>query len=330
MIARFSLALNPMLIYVEDSEAGVMRPSVASVTTTYNSIKILPKQMDALLRQSMPLAEIVVVDNGSTDGTVEMLAERYPQVTVLRMAENLGVAGGWAAGLRYAALEKGYDWVWNFDADSVPGDSALELLLAGAEEIADDATLGMLAPLPINAETGECYPPLLWRNGSVRPPAEMLRQPVWFADMVIASGCLVRREVAQNVGVPLAGYFMDICDFAYCLQVRSAGYKIAVIGKCPFSHVLGEVREIRFLGRKRNWTEHAPWREYYWARNMTYLVWRLYPSFATKMFLVRTVLRHALAVALFNSKRIKSLVKITQGLVDGRSGRLGVRFLPGR
>ncbi len=87
-----------------------MKPLVASVTTAYNAVKILPRQMDALLRQSMPLAEIIVVDNGSTDGTVEMLAQRYPQVTVLRMAKNLGAAGGWAAGLRYAALEKGHDW----------------------------------------------------------------------------------------------------------------------------------------------------------------------------------------------------------------------------
>lgn len=70
-----------------------MKPLVASVTTAYNAVKILPRQMDALLRQSMPLAEIIVVDNGSTDGTVEMLAQRYPQVTVLRMAKNLGAAG---------------------------------------------------------------------------------------------------------------------------------------------------------------------------------------------------------------------------------------------
>jgi len=67
-----------------------MNLSIASVTIAYNAASVLPRQLDALLRQTRPLQEIVVVDNGSTDGTSRMLAERYPQVTVLRMAENLG------------------------------------------------------------------------------------------------------------------------------------------------------------------------------------------------------------------------------------------------
>ena len=76
-----------------------MEISVASVTTSYNAAQVLPRQMEALLRQTRPLQEIIVVDNGSTDGTRELLAERYPQVTVLEMPANLGAAGAWSAGL---------------------------------------------------------------------------------------------------------------------------------------------------------------------------------------------------------------------------------------
>jgi len=307
-----------------------MNLSIASVTTAFNAVKVLPRQIDALLKQTMQLREIIVVDNGSSDGTVEMLEERYPQVTVLRMAKNLGAAGGWAVGLKYAALEKGHDWVWNLDDDSVPGDSALQLLISGAGDLIKDPDLGMLAPLPVHEETGECYPPLLWRDGTVFPPSHLLREPVWFADMVIASGCLVRREVARRAGLPPEDFFMDIFDFAYCLQVRSAGYKIAVIGKCPFSHTLGEVQEVRFFGRKVAWAEHAPWREYYKTRNLTYLVHCLYPSPGARRFLAKTLLRHACAVVLWNSKRIEALVRMLQGFFDGRSGKLGVRFLPGK
>jgi len=50
--------------------------SIASVTLAYNAARILPRQMDALLRQSRPIDEIIVVDSGSTDGTGDLLAER--------------------------------------------------------------------------------------------------------------------------------------------------------------------------------------------------------------------------------------------------------------
>ena len=71
--------------------------SVASVTVAYNEAHVLPRQLDALLTQTRRLQEVIVVDNASTDGVRAMLAERYPQVTVLTMRENLGVGGALAA-----------------------------------------------------------------------------------------------------------------------------------------------------------------------------------------------------------------------------------------
>jgi len=111
---------------------------VASVTVAYNAERALPQQIDVLLRQTFPLQEIIVVDNASTDGTVAMLAERYPQVTVLRMPENIGQAGGWAAALSYAALRKRHDWVWTFDNDTVPEVGTLETLLCGVDTLGND------------------------------------------------------------------------------------------------------------------------------------------------------------------------------------------------
>ena len=67
--------------------------SVASVTVATNAAHLLPRQLDALKRQSRKLDEIVVVDNASTDDTVDMLASQYPEVKVLRLPENGGVGG---------------------------------------------------------------------------------------------------------------------------------------------------------------------------------------------------------------------------------------------
>lgn len=307
-----------------------MKPSIASITTAYNAVRVLPRQIDALLRQSRPLQEIVVIDNGSTDGTSAMLAERYPQVTVLRLPANVGAAGGWAAGLKYAALEKKHDWIWNFDDDSVPDQSALETMLSSPSRVVDDPTVGILAPLPVHQASGTRYPPLLWRDGLVQPGKNLLQQPVWFADVAVASGCMVRREVVEAAGLPRADFFMDFFDFEYCLRVRSSGYKIAVINAYSFSHELGDSKVIRFAGRTRVWPQHAPWREYYMGRNITYAAFRLYATAKTKRFVVVHLLRHAAALLLFGARKAECLKKLFQGAADGWRGRLGVRFLPGQ
>ncbi len=303
--------------------------SVASVTTAYNAAQVLPRQMDALLRQTRALREIVVVDNGSDDNTLALLAENYPQVTVLKMSANLGAAGAWAAGLEYAALKRRHDWVWAFDDDSVPEDGALEALVEAAEsaKVAGDK-IGILAVLPMHRETSASYPPLLWRDGFVKPGAELLRQPIWYADMAIASGLMVRRELVEAIGLPRADFFMDFFDFEYCLRARSHGYKIAVVNNVKLSHEVGNARPVRLPGYAALWPDHAPWREYYISRNMAYAVWWLYPSGRAKRFTLRHLARHAGGVLLFGNERLASLKKMAQGFSDGLRARLGIRFLP--
>ncbi len=306
-----------------------MSLSVATVTVAYNGANKLPRQMEALLRQSRRVEEIIVVDNASSDGTSALVAKQYPQVTLLRMSENLGIGAGLAAGLSYAALERRHDWVWTFDQDSVPNNDALESLLKGTESLGNnDGEVGIAAALPVHTQTGICYPPLLWRDGYVKPPAEQLKQPIWFADLVISSGCMVRRDVVEKVGLPRTDLFMYFVDFEYCLRARSHGYKIAVVTGSRFAHEMGNAREVRLPGYSGLWPNRAPWGEYYMSRNMTYAAWWLYPSSRTKRFVMRHLARHAGGVVLFGSNKLDCLRKMMQGFWDGRRASLGIRFRP--
>jgi rhamnosyltransferase len=303
--------------------------SVASVTVAYNAAAVLSRQLDALLRQTRPLQEIVVVDNGSTDGTDALLAERYPQVTVLRLPENLGIGAGLAAGLTYAALEKRHDWVLTFDHDSVPNQDALEALLKGTASIGNiDGEVGIAAAMPVHLETGICYPPMFWRDGYVQPTAEQIQQPIWFPDLVISSGSMVRRDVVEKIGLPRTDLFMSFVDFEYCLRARSHGYRIAVVTGSQFAHEMGNAREVRLPGYSHLWPDRAPWGEYYISRNITYAAWWLYPSSRTKRFALRHLARHAGGIIFFGSNKLACLRKMAQGFWDGRRASLGIRFRP--
>jgi GT2 family glycosyltransferase len=302
--------------------------SIASVTLAYNSEQLLPGQLDALLRQSWPLEEIIVVNNGSTDGTRDLLSAKYPQVTVLDLPTNLGAGGGYAAGLAYAAKEKKHDWVWLLDHDSVPMDRGLETLLQGLAGLEGSTeSVGMLAPVPIHSGTQLSYPGMLWRRGWVRPPSEWSDQPVCFVDAVISSGSLIRYEVVDKVGLPRADFFIDFVDFEYCLRLRRHGYKIAVVRGSLLDHAIGTPRTINILGYSKAWGGHDPWREYYMSRNETFTIWNYFPDWKSKVSVFRRLLRHASAILAFGERKRACLRMMLLGFLDGRAGRLGIRFV---
>jgi GT2 family glycosyltransferase len=304
--------------------------SIASVTIAYNSAETLRKQLNALQRQNRPLKEIIVVDNGSKDSTVGMIRSEYPQVTVLELGENLGIGAALAAGLSYAALEKKYDWTWILDQDSLPESNSVEHLLRGYSLTEQKGRkVGVVACFPVHRGSGLSYPGLFWRGRLVPPPAAVLRQPIWFVDATISSGTMVRRDVVEAVGLPRSDFFMDLVDVEYCLRIRRYGYEIAIVRDSILHHTIGTPQTFQFLGYKKAWNDHAPWREYYISRNHTYIVWHRYPNFRSKMFMLMRLVHHGMGILFFSQHRVASFAMMLKGFFDGRAGRLGRRFFDG-
>ena len=103
---------------------GLMR--VLAHIHTFNDADIIDRTIEGVLRQTRPVDGILLVDNASTDGTLDRPSVR--NTTVLRHSENLGTSGAVHSGFSFA-LQHGYDWIWVFDADSIPEPDALEKLL---------------------------------------------------------------------------------------------------------------------------------------------------------------------------------------------------------
>lgn len=306
-------------------DRGTMR--IASVTVAYNAADVLPRQLDALRRQTLKLDEIVVVNNASSDGTADLLVRDYPEVTVLHQHTNGGVGGGYAAGLHYAATEKKYDWIWLLDQDSVPTSESLERLIDGFDDLGEYASdTAILAPVCMHTESKRTHAASLWRCGLQELPATGA-QRVLLVDSVISSGTLLRREAVEDVGLPLADFFMDFVDHEYCLRLRRRGYKIAVVTDSRLEHEIGNTVQVDVFGSKRSWTVHAPWREYYMARNEIFTVWKYFPDWRTKSNVARRLLRHALAILLLGRQKISCLEMMARGVADGRAGRLGIRYV---
>src|ERR1051326_5108055 len=100
---------------------------------TFNDAAVIDQALDALERQTRKPDAIIIVDNGSTDRTLDRAFPRCV-TAIIRHPTNLGTSGTVRTGFTFA-LEHDFDWIWILDADSVPEADALENLLAFFERL---------------------------------------------------------------------------------------------------------------------------------------------------------------------------------------------------
>lgn len=101
-------------------------PSVGIVIVNYNGAELLPACLDALRRQTVAPDEIVVADNGSSDGSLPLLHAEHPDVRTVEIGRNTGFAGGANRGV----AATGTEWVCVLNSDAEPAPDWLERLFA--------------------------------------------------------------------------------------------------------------------------------------------------------------------------------------------------------
>jgi GT2 family glycosyltransferase len=243
---------------------------------TFNDVDIIDRTIEAVLRQTHPVDGILVVDNASTDATLERPSLK--NVTVLRHQENVGTSGAVVTGFRYA-LEQDYDWIWILDADSLVLPDALEKLfdlytrLPGT--VRDEAAF--LACLPRNQGDGRPYHGAVFtRKGLtvVRPGPE---ERHYLCHISIWSGCLYRLAAVRQIGLPDPNYVLDWGEFEYGNRVMQAGYKGFINQESILQHNIRGAPSLNPVDVKLGFAtttayEFPPIRCYYMCRNMLYFV----------------------------------------------------------
>ncbi len=109
-----------------------MKTQVAVVIPNWNGEEYLTECIDSLLAQTTK-CDIVVVENGSTDSSVELLEPNYKKIKVIYLDDNIGFAGGVNVGIKYS-IENDYQYVALFNNDAVADKNWLKYLLLNQEE----------------------------------------------------------------------------------------------------------------------------------------------------------------------------------------------------
>lgn len=191
---------------------------IACIVVTYNRLELLQKCIQALRVQSYSDFDIIVVNNGSTDGTLSWLNEQN-DIKIIDQ-ENMGGSGGFHNGVQYA-YSSGYDWFWIMDDDGIPEIECLRLLLNEAEK-----GFHYLAPNLLDFKGQYHFPQF---------------KDIRYLDIVNHCGgpfnaILLSRTLIKYVGLPNRLFFIWGDEYEFVNRVKNAGFIIAMCLKAIHRH----------------------------------------------------------------------------------------------
>lgn len=193
--------------------------TVAAVVVTYNRKELLKECIEAL-KASTCSVDVIIVDNNSTDGTKEYIADLIGKdVIYKRLKKNLGGAGGFSAGMKYA-VKRGYEYVWIMDDDTIVKEDSLEALLSAKDEISDD--FGFISSSVKWIDGSDCKMNMQTYKTNItdyeKTYAAKGIYPVKAATFV---SLLFSSDAIKQIGLPLKEYFIWGDDKEYTLRMSN-------------------------------------------------------------------------------------------------------------
>ena len=299
---------------------------LAAVIVTFNRKELLGENIRMLLKQTRPFDKIFVVDNCSTDGTPEYLKDQGwmddPRFVYVKTHANIGGAGGFYTGTK-AAYEAGADYIVLMDDDGRAADKhTFENLLRETERLHAENPKLFVNSLVRQGEL------LSFKMGSKYTVAEALaaaKNSILDGEANPFNGTLVSRELVAEIGYPNPDFFIKGDEVNYKQRSFDAGAKVVTVVDSDYIHPRPETNERTVLGRKVPFFVEAPWKEYYAARNFTYMYkqngW--YKAIAFELIFVKL-----LAILTMKCKKTAAVKMLAKGVKDGWQGKLGATVKP--
>ena len=221
-------------------------PRVSIIVLNWNGKHDTVECLESLSHISYPNYEVIVVDNGSTDGSVEQFKARYPEIEVIENQENLGFAEGNNVGIR-AALQEDTAYVLLLNNDTIVDPQFLDELVDVAER---DSRVGFAGPkiyyydydsrgrkdvinsagVKLNMWVGR-----VWPLGDHEIDAGQYDR-VQLVDTLIGSCLLVKTRVITEIGLLDPKFFAYWEETDWCSRGSAAGYTSIYVPQAKIWH----------------------------------------------------------------------------------------------
>jgi GT2 family glycosyltransferase len=231
--------------------------NIIAVVVTYNRLELLKKVLESLRSQTLKPFKIIVVNNGSTDGTLEWLGNQDDLEIITQ--DNIGSSGGQFTGIK-AAFESGEDWIWVMDDDVIPAGNCLENLV---KEIGKNR---IHAPLRYDKKNKPFHNDV--KKFNISNPfrsiwdgvidKDDIKKEFIKAEGITFEGPLFHRTLVEKIGLPEKEFFIYGDDTEFFIRAVKAGYKIYVIRDACSQ------RQLEYADP----SEEFSWKHYYVIRNI--------------------------------------------------------------
>ena len=233
-------------------------PSVAAIVLNYNGKEITLEAIESLSQMTYENFSILHIDNGSTDGSFEAVAERFPDVINLRVEENRGAARGLNYGMK-AGCDRGFDYLMIMNNDIGVEASMLTEMMSVATS---DPTIGAVQPKMYYYWDRE----RLWSAGGIlrfwiaptreRGMGEIERgqyERTEEVDYVNGVALLTPRAVFEQVGYFDPTFNLAGEDADWCMRMKRLGYKAVYAHRGVLYHMVSHTAG-SYVPRRTYWT----------------------------------------------------------------------------
>lgn len=237
-------------------------PKVIVLVLSYNGRHLLPDVLSSYLANDYPRFEVVLIDNGSKDGTAEYVKRDFPRVKVLRTDKNRGYSGGFNLGLEYAFGEGGADYVLVTNNDVRADGRVISELVRVAEE---DEKVGFVTGKVYYHErpdvlqtVGKSEDPVKWNGehlgrGEVdRGQYDEVKERPFIDDIFT----LIRRKLYLETGGYDPAFFLQGEEYDWQARAKKLGYRFMYTPHAKIWHkesmTIGKVSALKMYYDARN------------------------------------------------------------------------------
>lgn len=219
-------------------------PQVHILLLNYNSLAKISACVASLARLEYSNYKVLLLDNGSPDGSGSELQRLFPAHRVLLNGRNLGFAAGTNAGVRMA-LEQGAELIWLLNPDTIVAPSALREMVAVHQALARPGLIGSLLLLD-DTDRIYFYKGVVEADGKLRHAhadercssvPELASSSVGDTDFVNGASMLFSKQVVDEVGLMAEDYFLYYEDADWSLRVAAAGFENRVAYRSLVRHM---------------------------------------------------------------------------------------------